>query len=189
LRAPLADSTGRVLSGHVDDDPANAFSISGRGVTLHGITVPAGQLYLRIALFDEFTDGADDLDLYLFFCPDGTTGSCAQIGQSGSFTSNEEIDVTTPTAGLYVAAVHGFETDQVVGGPGANYSLFVWSFGVNDDVGNLAVAGPSSVNAGDHSELGLTWSQLTPGTRYLGAISHDTPLGVYALTILDVAVP
>ena len=189
LRAPLADSTGRVLSGHVDDDPSNAFSISGPGVTLHGITVPAGQLYLRIALFDEFTDGADDLDLYLFFCPDGTTRSCAQIGQSGSFTSNEEIDVTTPNPGLYVAAVHGFETDQVVGGPGANYSLFVWSLGVTDDVGNLAVAGPSTVNAGDHAELALTWSQLTPGTRYLGAISHDTPLGVYALTILDVAAP
>ncbi len=35
----------------------------------HGITVPADQLFLRVALFDEFTDGQDDLDLYLFFCP------------------------------------------------------------------------------------------------------------------------
>jgi hypothetical protein len=189
LRAPLTDSTGRVLSGHVDDDPYNAFSLNGPGVTLHGITVPAGQLYLRVALFDEFTDGHDDLDLYLFFCPDGTTNNCTQIGQSGDFTSNEEIDVTTPTPGLYVAAVHGFETDQVAGGPGANYSIFVWSFGIDDDVGNLAVAGPNAVSAGDHVELALTWSQLTPGMRYLGAISHDTPNGVYAFTILDVAAP
>ena len=32
-------------------------------------TCRPNQLYLRVALFDEFTDGEDDLDLYLFFCP------------------------------------------------------------------------------------------------------------------------
>jgi subtilisin family serine protease len=189
LRPPLTDSSGRVLSGHVDDDPSNDFSLNGPGVALHGINVPAGQLYLRVALFDEFTDGHDDLDLYLFFCPDGTTNGCAQVGQSGSFTSNEEIDLTTPTPGLYVAAVHGFETDQVAGGPGANYSIFIWSLGIDDDLGNLTVAGPSAVSAGDRVNLALSWSQLAPAMRYLGAISHDTPLGVYALTLLDVAAP
>ena len=154
-----------------------------------GITVPPGQLYLRIALFDEYTDGHDDLDLYLFYCPNGTTSSCTQVGQSGSFTSNEKINVTTPTPGMYIVAVHGFETDQVAGGPGANYSLFVWSFGVDDTVGNAAVTGPGSVNAGDRVELGLSWANLAPGMRYLGGVSHDTPSGLYALTILDVSSP
>ena len=190
LRAPLTDASGHVISGHVDDDPTNNFNFpSGPGITLQGITVPPGQLYLRIALFDAYTDGNDDLDLYLFFCPDGTTNSCSQVGQSGGFTSNEKIDVTTPTPGMYIIAVHGFETDQVAGGPGANYSLFVWSFGVDDNVGNLAVTGPGSVNAGDHADLGLSWSQLAPGMRYLGAVSHATPRGLYALTILDVSSP
>jgi len=189
LRAPLTDASGRVLSGHVDDDPSNTFDLHGPGVTLHGFNVQPGQLYLRVALFDEFTDGADDLDLYLFFCPDGTTDHCTQVGQSGSFTSNEEIDLTTPTPGLYVAAVHGFETDQVAGGPGANYSIFIWAFGIDDVVGNLAAAGPSTVSEGDHTEVALTWGPLTPGMRYLGAVTHETPFGVYALTILDVAVP
>ena len=189
LRAPLTDSQGRVLSGHVDDDPTNTFDLHGPGVTLHGFVVQPGQLYLRVALFDEFTDGADDLDLYLFFCPDGTTDRCAQVGQSGSFTSNEEIDLTTPTPGLYVAAVHGFETDQVAGGPGANYSIFIWALGSDDDVGNLAAAGPSTVGEGDRAEVALTWGQLLPAMRYLGAITHETPFGVYALTILDVASP
>ena len=178
LRAPLTDAAGHVLSGHVDDDPTNNFSFpNGPGITLQGITVPPGQLYLRIALFDEYTDGNDDLDLYLFFCPDGTTNNCRQVGQSGAFTSNEKIDVATPTPGMYIVAVHGFETDQVAGGPGANYSLFVWSFGIDDTVGNLAVTGPGSVNAGDRVDLGLSWAQLAPGTRYLGAVSHATPHG------------
>ena len=190
LRAPLTDASGRVLSGHVDDDPTNNFTFpNGPGITLQGITVPPGQLYLRIALFDEYTDGNDDLDLYLFFCPDGTTNTCRQVGQSGAFTSNEKIDVATPTPGMYIVAVHGFETDQAAGGPGANYSLFVWSFGIDDVVGNLAVTGPSSVNAGDHADLGVSWAQLAPGMRYLGAVSHATPHGLYSLTILDVASP
>ncbi len=190
LRAPLTDASGHVISGHVDDDPANNFNFpNGPGITLQGITVPPGQLYLRIALFDQYTDGNDDLDLYLFFCPDGTTNSCSQVGQSGSFTSNEKIDVPTPTPGMYIVAVHGFETDQVAGGPGANYSLFVWSFGIDDDVGNAAATGPGSVNPGDRVDLGLSWAQLAPGMHYLGAVSHETPRGLYALTILDVVSP
>ncbi len=176
--------------GHVDDDPTNNFNFpNGPGIALQGITVPPEQLYLRIALFDEYTDGNDDLDLYLFYCPDGTTNNCSQVGQSGAFTSNEKIDVTTPMPGMYIVAVHGFETDQVAGGPGANYSLFVWSFGVDDTVGNAAVTGPGSVNAGDRVELGLSWAELAPGMRYLGAVSHETPRGLYALTILDVSSP
>jgi subtilisin family serine protease len=190
LRAPLTDASGHVLPGHVDDDPTNNFNFpNGPGIAVQGITVPPGQLYLRIALFDEYTDGNDDLDLYLFFCPDGTTNSCHQVGQSGAFTSNEKIDVATPTPGMYIVAVHGFETDQVAGGPGANYSLFVWSFGIDDTVGNLAVTGPGSVNAGDHADLGLSWAQLAAGMRYLGAVSHATPRGLYSLTILDVSSP
>jgi subtilisin family serine protease len=190
LRAPLTDASGHVISAHVDDDPSNNFNFpNGPGITLQGITVPPGQLYLRIALFDEQTDGNDDLDLYLFFCPDGTTSNCSQVGQSGSFTSSEKIDVATPTPGMYIVAVHGFETDQVAGGPGANYSLFVWSFGADDNVGNAAVTGPGTVNAGDRVELGLSWAQLAPGMRYLGAVSHETPRGLYALTLLDVSSP
>ena len=190
LRAPLTDASGHVISGHVDDDPTNNFTFpNGPGITLQGITVPPGQLYLRIALFNEYTDGNDDLDLYLFYCPDGTTNNCSQVGQSGAFASNEKIDVATPAPGMYIVAVHGFETDQVAGGPGANYSLFVWSFGVDDDVGNAAVTGPGSVNAGDRVELGLSWANLAPGMRYLGAVSHETPRGLYALTILDVSSP
>jgi hypothetical protein len=191
LRAPFRDdTTGAVPTGFVDDDPSNNFSFpGGSGVVLQGINVPADQLYLRVALFDDFTDGDDDLDLYLFFCANGTTDNCTQVAQSGGFTSDEEINVTTPEPGLYVVAVHGFETDQVAGGPGANYSLFTWSFGVTDDVGNLDVTAPPTVASGDRLNLDVSWSALDPSTHYLGAISHDTPFGVYELTIVDITAP
>ena len=80
-----------------------------------------------------------------------------------------------PKPGLYLALVHGFETDQVSGGPGSNYSLFTWSIGVNDDVGNLDVAAPQAVTNGEHLDMDVTWSGLDPATRYIGAISHTTP--------------
>jgi subtilisin family serine protease len=191
LRAPFRDATtGAVPTGFVEEDPSNTFRFpGGSGLALQGINVPADQLYLRVALFDEFTDGEDDLDLYLFFCASGTPDNCAQVAQSGGFTSDEQINLTSPEPGLYVAVIHGFETDPVAGGPGANYSLFTWSFGVADDVGNLDVTAPATVVEGDRLSLDLTWSGLDPGTRYLGAISHDTPLGLYEITIVDIDAP
>jgi hypothetical protein len=85
--------------------------------------------------------------------------------------------------------VHGFETDQAAGGPGANYSLFTWSVGLNDAVGNLTVAAPPTVANGDRVDLQLQWSGLAPGSRYLGAISHTTPSGLYDATIVNVVTP
>ena len=85
--------------------------------------------------------------------------------------------------------MHGFETDETVGGPGAFYTLFAWSFGTDDIVGNLQVTAPLNVADGDQQQLEVDWGPLTPSTRYLGAISHYTPTGLYGLTILEVDSP
>jgi hypothetical protein len=187
LRAPFLDAGGAVPRGFVDDDPTRTFSFRfTNGVTAHEISVPPGQMYLRVALFDEFTDGADDLDLYLYYCPNG---QCSQVGQSGSLTSNEQIDLAFPEPGRYLALVHGFQTDQTAGGPGANYSLFTWSFGEDDDVGNLGVTAPPAVTEGEHEQLPVQWAALAGGLRYLGGISHTTPDGLYSLTVVNVQAP
>ena len=143
LRAPL------VINGFVDDDPTKTFTFrTTDGVTAHLIDVPADQAYLRFALFDTLTDGEDDLDLYIYFCADNV--SCVRVGESGEPTSNEEVNFPNPEPGRYAALVHGFATDNVSGGPGANYQLLAWSFGLNDDQGNMTASGPSFVNAGHH---------------------------------------
>ncbi len=70
LRKPFLDANGQVPRYFVDNDPTNTFTNrSNNGVTRTTLTVPPNQLYLRVALFNEFTDGTDDLDLYLFYCP------------------------------------------------------------------------------------------------------------------------
>ena len=175
-----------VITGFVDNDPTKTFSFrTGNGVTRHVIDVPANQLYLRFSLFDALTDGDDDLDLYVYYCGvDGT--SCVELGASGEATSQEQFNVVRPAAGLYAVFVHGFETDQVAGGPGANYQLLGWAFGINDDRGNMTASGPPFVNAGTTGTVTVNWSGLLSNTIYLGGISHNTPQGLSGLTLVTI---
>jgi len=107
--------------GNVVDDPANDIDTAlatGVGITVHPVVIPAGTTLARISLFDANTDGADDLDLYVFNAA-GTT----LLGSSGSGTSAEEVNLVNPAAQTVLVVVHGWQTD----GPDANYTLFNWN--------------------------------------------------------------
>ncbi|MFO7287774.1 MAG: S8 family serine peptidase, partial [Gammaproteobacteria bacterium] len=180
LRAPLVEP------GFVEEDETNRFSFRfDSGVTAHTIEMPPNQIFARFALFDDETDGEDDLDLYLFHCPNN---NCVQVAESGGFTSEERIDLVFPEPGLYAVLVHGFDTDPA-GGRGAHYNLFAWSLGVEDYVGNLDISAPLHVTEGEHSALELEWGGLAPATRYLGAISHYPELEPYSLTVIEITSP
>jgi subtilisin family serine protease len=173
-----------IEDGFVDQDPSKTFSFrTVDGVTAHLIDVPADQLYLRFALFDELTDGNDDLDLYVYYCPDGI--NCSKIAESGEATSREQIDIFVPGAGTYAVFVHGFETDPA-GGTGTFYTLLGWAFGINDNPGNMSAVGPMIVNAGTTEDITVNWNGLAPDTIYLGAISHNTPEGLVSITLINI---
>ena len=175
-----------IINGFVDNDPTKTFSFrAGEGVTQHAISVPPDQLYIRFSLFDALTDGDDDLDMYIYYCGSDTT-NCIKIGESGGPTSEEQFNVFRPAAGIYAVLVHGFETDQVSGGPGSNYQLLAWSLGINDDKGNMTASGPAFVAPGTTSDVTFDWSGLTSDTIYLGGISHNTPQGLSGLTVITI---
>ena len=175
-----------ILDGFVDNDPTKTFTFrANAGVTQHVISVPANQLYARFALFDALTDGDDDLDMYVYYC--GLTGeSCSKLGESGEPTSQERFDIYRPAEGLYAVLVHGFETDELQGGPGSNYQLLGWAIGVIDDKGNMTASGPAFVNAGTTGTVTVDWTGLGPNTIYLGGVSHNTPQGLSALTLITI---
>ncbi len=182
LRLPLV-----LEDNFVAQDPDKLFEPvenPGNGVTAHVYDVPPDQAYVRFQLFDELTDGNDDLDMYLYFCPDDF--SCEKISESGGLTSAEQINVVFPGAGTYVVFVHGFETDNVAGGPGAVYDIAAWQFGLNDDLGNLSVTAPSFVTAGATVDVQIDWAGLMPQTIYLGGISHTTPEGLVGITVINI---
>jgi subtilisin family serine protease len=186
LRLPIA-----FQDVFIAEDPEKTFSRSKTfGVNEHVIAVPAGELFVRFALFDALTDGNDDLDMYVYYCPVGLDctrlENYTKIGESGGATSEEQVDVILPGGGFYAVYVHGFETDNVIGGQGAIYTLLAWSFGIVDDQGNMTASGPPFVNAGTTQDVTVDWSGLAPDTIYLGGISHNTPDGLVSLTVISV---
>ena len=179
LNAPL------VTNAFIDEDPNKTFTFrTTDGVNAHLIDVPANQAYLRFAMFDELTDGEDDLDMYVYYCPD--TVNCTKIGESGEPTSREQFNSILPGAGRYAVLIHGFDTDDVAGGPGANYTLLSWSFGLNDDKGNMTANGPGLVSPGTTESVSVSWSGLGADNIYLGGISHNTPQGLVAITVVTI---
>ena len=160
--------------GHVVDDPDDHFNIlnptATKGVTSHTLVITGCGL-CRIALFDDQTDGNDDLDLYVY----GPTlgGGFGLVGSSRGPTSTEEVNLINPIPGTYTVFVHGLNTD----GPDANYTLFSWIGG--PPVGNLTVAAPTPVTAGGTGTITASWSGLSPATKYLGVLTfRSTPFTV-----------
>ncbi len=145
---------------------------------------------LRISLFDELTNGDDDLDLYIYYCTDENADNfCESIDRLGASqregTSNEELDIFNPDPGVYIIDVHGYDTENAT----AKFCLYTWALGSNDNAGNLMLSNvPAAANAGTEATIGASWNNLDDGL-WLGGISHQqdqtTTLG---LSIIDVDV-
>ncbi len=165
-------------AGNVVDDPANDINTAlntGVGITVHVVTVPAGTTHARFSLFNAFVDGNDDLDLYVF------NPSGAQVGGSGNGGSDEEVNLVNPAAGDYFVVVHGWQTD----GPDSNYTLFEYLVD-GADAGNMAIVAPASATIGATSSVDASFSGLTPGKKYLGAVDHNDGTNVVASTLVRV---
>jgi hypothetical protein len=153
---------------NVVDDPANDINTAldtGVGITVHAVDIITDTQYARFSLFDAYTDGNDDLDLYVF----GPGPSFPFVGGSGTPTSAEEVNVLAPDPGTYLVVVHGFESD----GPDANYTLFWWALGAADE-GNMTVTAPVSATLGSTESVTVDWSGLAADNKYLGTVTyHD----------------
>ena len=163
----------------VVDDPTNNFDTdapdSNQGIQVHSFNVPAGTTLARFQLFDEFTDGEDDLDLYLYH--EGTL-----VGTSAGATAAERIDLGKPDAGAYKLYVHGWQTD----GTSAVYTLFDW-FVPSTAAGNMTVtSSTSSATVGGTANITASWSGLTAGTKYLGRIRYSSGASEIGSTIVGI---
>lgn len=184
----------------VTDDPQDNYVFVAQdppsSVRRFTINVPAADdELLRIALFDELTSGADDLDMYLYYCPAAASLNGCELREEGLVelsatpdTSREQIDVLNPAAGTWVIDVHGYATESR---NGSRFRLYAWSFGNDADAGNTLLTGiPAEATAGTTAELALDWDGLAPGL-WLGGVAHyddpadpdDIPL---ALTVIEV---
>jgi subtilisin family serine protease len=146
------------------------------------LIVDEGDIFLRIALFNEHTDGDDDLDLYVYHCDED---GCLPVGIGGNFDSDEQIDILYPEAGEYYIDVHGFNTDQVVGGPGAEFKLFIWTVGPGDTLGDVTFMPPSAAVTGETANVSLSWDTIDHET-HVGAITHGDGANLAEITIVTI---
>ncbi len=172
------------------DDPDNSFAFSfSDPATFATIIddVQPGTAFRRFALYNEYTTGNDDIDLYLYYCPGG---SCTQIASSTNAGSDEEVSVLLPIPfdpvafNPYVLFIHAFETEA----PDTTFIYYDATFGIVDDAGNLTVDAPDTATAGQTVPITVDWAGLPTGLlqKQLGAISHSDPNGIQNLTIIDI---
>ena len=176
----------------VEDDPGNSFAFFGPGTTIAFLEeVPPDTAYARWSTFNEYTDGDnDDIDLYLYYCPDFL---CTLIDSSGNVDSNEEVNVVLPASDPsiddpYLVFAHGFNTEGGVGGPLAQVILFAHTFGLVDDAGNMTVTAPGSADIGTSATVNVSWAGLSEGlgAKQLGAVSHSDADGLQGLTLINI---
>ncbi|MBA2283105.1 MAG: S8 family serine peptidase [Acidimicrobiia bacterium] len=177
---PADVSAGRT----VVDDPADDINVAlgtGVGIDVIEFEVPAGTRHYRASLFDENTDGADDLDLYLFQGSFDDPDNLVFLDGSGSVTSAEQVDAEFPSAGTYTLVVHGWETD----GPEAVYDLFTWMLG-NTAAGNMTVTAPTAATVGQQGTIDVAWTGLALASKYLGAVVYSDLTDELGQTLVNV---
>lgn len=149
-------------------------------VKIHKFTIPAGALVARFALRSEdVSDMSDDNDLGLL-APDGS------FVYSGNAGSVEQVQLLNPAAGEYKACVVAYG-----GGAVMTHKLSSWIVDpANPATGRFTVMLPSQVYVGGTATVGLSWSGLPSGGRYLGAVAFKDLAGIrQATTVVQVQTP
>jgi hypothetical protein len=169
-----------------------AFTATGRGLVpattftdtvaindynVYTITVPAGNTYTRFSLFDANSTPGSDLDLEVY------NSAFALIGSSGGSTAAEEVSFRNLAAGTYYVLVVGYAAPAPA--TSADYTLFTWLLD-STDAGNMAVTAPASATLGATGNIGLSFTGLTSGVKYLGSVAYGGTTGMPNPTIVRV---
>lgn len=184
-------AAAEVRSDHVTDDPLNLYAPLDDDAALPDhvrrfrVVVPEGTAYLRIAIAATDEGATDDIDLYVAcpasLCPDGSA-----VLAAASTRADEYLDILDPPPGEYVIDVHGYETDETVGGPGASFELGTWMVSEAGGAGSFAAAATGSASLGAQGQVALAWQGLEPDVTYLGIVSHDDGEQVLARTLVEI---
>jgi hypothetical protein len=147
-------------------------------VKVLNVNIPAGTVVAKFALRDvDVGKSGDDFDMMLL-SPGGSSL------MSDGATSAESVQIASPAAGTYKVCVTYYGSST----PGSStFKLSSWVVTAADVGGNFNLLLPSQVYAAGTSTVGMAWSGLTPGKRYLGAAQFlDLSGVVQASTVLSV---
>ena len=145
-------------------------------IRAYDVVVPAGTIVARFALRQQDTGGASqDHDLGVL------TPAGAWVYQGNDFT-NEALQFSSPAAGTYRVCVLAWG-----GATNMTHKLSSWVVTPSDTGGNLVVAIPGKVVANANTTVGMSWSGLQAGKRYLGGAQfRDMAGNVQSTTVLRI---
>ena len=163
-----------VTVGSVSDDPTDgSCSLTSPNAQLIPVTVPAGTTYARFSLFDADVNPGADIDLCVVNWPaPGRRQRQRHLGRGGQ--------PPNPAAGNYTVVVQGW---GVVGS--SPFMLHTWLLGTAS-AGNMTVTAPATATVGATGSINLTFSGLTPGSKYLGSVVYGGAAGMPSPTIVRV---
>ena len=169
----LASLTGGGLS-RASLKTACTAGVDTASVKVYPVTIPAGTIVARFALRDaDVGTAGDDNDLMLL----SPSGVATYSGNDGS---NESVQVSNPVAGSYKVCVTAYG-----GAASMTHLLSSWVVTTADASSSLNVMLPGNVVAGGTATVGLSWSGLAMGGRYVGGVQFKDPAGnVQATTVL-----
>lgn len=171
-----------ITADTVSDDPTDsACSLTSPNAKVIEVPIPLGTTFARFSLFDADVSPGADIDLCVF----NAIGT--QIGGSGSGTSAEEVNIGSGTLDIggttYKVVVQGW---GVVGS--SPFKLHTWLLGVTS-AGNMKVTAPASATTGVTGTIGLSFSGLAAGTKYLGSVAYAGESGMPNPTIVRIDAP
>ena len=155
-----------------DPDQTYPSADDGDGVNRHDFAIN-GAAFVRFSLV---IPGDDDIDLFL----ENSSGTI--VAQSTSGGTNELIELLLPADDTYTMVVHGWSVPSEP----LEYTLESWIVPLATG-GSLSIdSAPTSATVGEVATIDISWSGLTAGTEYLGAVSHSDGGGLLGLTLVEV---
>jgi hypothetical protein len=176
--APHGLSADAPTSGLAGQDPDQTYpSADDAYPGVQKITYPiSGAAFVR---WEMVIPGPDDIDLFL----EDSSGTIIAASTSGG--TDELIELMLPADDTYTMVVHGWSVPNEP----LPFTLHYWEVPLASG-GSLSVdAAPASAVTGASGTVDISWSSLSSGTRYLGAVSHTGDVGLMGLTLVEVDVP
>ncbi len=140
-------------------------------LAVYSMTVPAGAIVARFALRQADVSGATDDNDLTVIAPNGAATT------SGSGTSHETVELLNPAAGNYKVCVQSYAAASHA----STHSLSSWIVSPGDvATGAFNVLMPGAIYAGGQATVGMSWSGLLSGHRYIGGAQYLDAAGVPA---------
>jgi hypothetical protein len=162
--SPLGSAELRTICAAGVDTPS---------VKVYPVSIPANTIVARFALRNADVSGGANDDNDLMIVAPGNTSAV----YSGNGGSGEAVQLAAPAAGDYKVCVLAYE-----GAPTMTHRLSSWIVTTADATGTLNVLLPGNAVAGGTATVGVAWSGLATGGRYLGGFQLKDPAGAVQTT-------